>query len=438
MALLILIFSVVLLLVLIVFFKINALFSLIIAAIAVGFLQGMPGEAILKSVENGIGSTLGQLALILAFGAILGKLIADGGGAQQITTGLIKIFGEKNLQWAMALTGFLVGIPLFYNVGFVVLVPLIFMVCATTRLPLLYVALPLLASLSVTHGYLPPHPGATAIAILYHADIGLTMIYGIIIAIPAIIIGGPVFSKTLTKIKPDPPKGLFEVDVRTEEELPGLGISLLTGLFPVFLIAVASIIESIFHTESIWMSALAFIGNPVVALLLAIMLALYTMGIQQQKSMQALMNSIEDSVKSISMILFIIGAAGAFKEVLVDSGIGEYVSDLAQGLSFSPLLLVWIIAAVIRVSLGSATVAGLTAAGIALPIMEATNTSPELMVLATGAGSLMFSHVNDPGFWMFKEYFGLTIKDTIRSWSLMETIISVVGLIGVLIMDRLI
>lgn len=432
MTFIIIISSILLLLLLVIVLKLNALFSLIITSIALGIAQGMSTEDILKAIEVGFGNTLGQLALILAMGAVLGKLIADGGGVQKITTTLINVFGKDNLQWAMVLTGFLVGIPLFYNVGFVVLVPFVFMICASTGLPLLYVGIPLLAALSVTHGFLPPHPGATAITVMYKANIGLTMLYGAIISVPAIIIGGPLFARTLKNIKPNPPKGLFRFNTLAEERLPSFVISLLTGLLPVFLIAIATVIDLLNLRKSLLTDFFLFIGDPIIALLVATFFAIYTMGIRRNKSMKELMELVEESLKSIAMILFIIGAAGIFKEVLIKSGIGAEVSKYVVKLSFSPLILVWLIAAAIRVSLGSATVAGLTAAGIAIPIMEATNASPELMVLATGAGSLMFSHVNDPGFWMFKEYFGLSIKDTIKSWSVMETLVSVMGIIGVL------
>ncbi|SEN70477.1 gluconate permease GntT [bacterium A37T11] len=435
MPLFIIICGVLLLLLLVIVLKINTVISLIITAIAVGAAQGMKGDAILKSVEEGVGSTMGQLALILAFGAMLGKLIADGGGAQRITSGLSKAFGIKNLQWAMVLTGFLVGIPLFYNVGFVVLVPFVFMVCATSKLPLLYVGIPLLAALSVTHGYLPPHPGPTSIVMLYKADMGLTMFYGALVAIPAIIISGPLFARTLGDIKTHPPKNLFEAPIRPEADLPGFGISVFTGLFPVMLIALATIGDAWLPKGSVVLHTCHFLGNPVLALLLASLLAMYTMGIRQGKRLKDLLEPMEDALRSVTMILFIIGSAGAFKQVLTDSGVADYISVLTKDLPLSPLILVWAIAAVIRVALGSATVAALTTAGIAGPIIAATHVSPELMVLATGAGSLMFSHVNDPGFWMFKEYFGLSIRDTVRSWSVMETLVSVIGLLGVLLLN---
>lgn len=427
--------SVLLLLLLIVVCKLNSFLSLIIVSLAVGVAQGLPVSEVVQAVERGMGNTLGSLAMILGFGAILGKLIADGGGVHRISTSLIHAFGRRNVQWAAVVIGFAVGVPMFYNVGFVILVPFVFAIATQTGLPLLYVGLPMLASLSVTHGYLPPHPGPTAIAALYQADLGLTLIYGVIIAIPAIILGGVVFSRTLKGIHPDPPAQFMEVQTFVEEEIPGFWISLFTGLLPVLLIALASVLQFIVPVGSPVLAVVSFIGNPIIALLISVFVAVYTMGIARGKAMKVIMGNLEEAVRSIAMILFIIGGAGAFKEVLVDSGVAEYISGWANKLTFSPLILVWGIAAAIRVSLGSATVAGLTTAGIALPLIASTNTNPELMVLATGAGSLMFSHVNDPGFWMFKEFFGLNIRDTIRSWSVMETIVSVVGLLGVLVLD---
>lgn len=427
--------GVLLLLLLVIVFKLSAFFSLIITSLAVGIALDMPATDVVVSIENGMGSTLGSLTMILGFGVMLGKLIADGGGVQRISTRLIDAFGLKNVQWAVVVIGFAVGIPMFYNVGFVILVPFVFAIAAQTGLPLIYVGLPMLASLSVTHGYLPPHPGPTAIGTLYHADMGLTLIYGIAVAVPAVILGGVVFSRTLKGIRPNPPAQFMEVTVPPESESPGFFISLFTGLLPVLLIALASALSLVMPADSRIMAVVSFVGNPVIALLIAVLVAIFTMGIARGQTMKAIMGSLEESVRSIVMILFIIGAAGSFKQVLVDSGVGDHIAAWAGELPLSPLVLVWVIAAIIRVALGSATVAGLMAAGIALPLIGAADTNAELMVLATGAGSLMFSHVNDTGFWMFKEYFGLSIRDTIMSWSLMESIVSIVGLLGVLILD---
>lgn len=438
MPLIIVVLGVALLLALVTVVRLNTVFSLLITSIAVGFAMGMSPVEIAKSVETGASTTMGQLALLLAFGAVLGKFMADGGAAEQITMVLTSVFGKKNLPWAMVLTGFLVGIPLFYNVGFIVLVPFVFMVCASNKLPMLYVAIPLLAALSVTHGYLPPHPGATVIALTYKADIGLTMAYGIVVAIPAIVISGPFFGRTLKGIATNPPPELFpqpqQKDIR---KLPGFGISLFTGLFPIILIALGSFSYLILPEGSFWLTTLRFLGDPVVALMIASLVAMYTMGIRQGKSLKQQSESIEDAIRGITMILFIIAASGVFKQILVDSGVAIYIANLTTDLSLSPLVLAWCIAGIIRLVIGSASVAGLTAAGIMLPIVEASHITPELVVLATGAGSLMFSHVNDPGFWMFKTYFGLSMKDTFRSWTVMETLVSIIGLFGVLALHGL-
>lgn len=427
--------SILFLLLLVIVFRISAFFSLIITSLAVGVALGMPFSSVVASVEKGMGDTLGSLTLILGFGAMLGKLIADGGGVHRISTSLIDLFGLRNVQWAVVLIGFAVGIPMFYNVGFVILIPFVFAIAARTGLPLIYVGLPMLASLSVTHGYLPPHPGPTAIGALYKADMGRTLIYGVAVAIPAIILGGVVFSRLVGGLRPNPPAQFMSSEAPQEGPLPGFWVSLLTGLLPVVLIALASVLAMVMPADAFLTTAASFVGNPVIALLISVFVAVYTMGITRGKRMKDVMDSLEDAVRNIAMILFIIGAAGAFKEVLVASGVGDHIARSASALRLSPLVLVWAIAATIRVALGSATVAGLMAAGIVLPLIEATHVSPELMVLATGAGSLMFSHVNDTGFWMFKEYFGLSIKDTILSWSLMESIVSVVGLLGVLLLD---
>jgi len=430
--------AVLLLLVLMIPFRLNAFLSLILVALGLGIAEGMPVKDVIASVQEGVGSTLGSIALILGFGAMLGSLISVSGAAQRITYSLIKSFGIKYIQWAVLLTGFLVGLPMFYNAGFVLLIPLIFSIAASTGLPLLYVGIPMAASLSVTHGYLPPHPGPTSIAVIYNADIGLTLIYGLIVAIPAIIISGPVFTRFLTKYKAAPPPGLASPKIFTEEEMPGYGISLFTAIFPVLLMAAGTIAETTLPAASSFRKALGFLGDPAIALLLAVLLAIFTLGLNRGKKMDEIMGILTTSISSIAMIMLIIGGGGALKQVLVDSGVGKYITTLVSTFNLSPLLLAWGIAALLRVCLGSATVAAITTAGIALPVISATGVSPELMVLATGAGSLMFSHVNDPGFWMFKEYFSLNIPQTMATWSVMETLVSVIGLAGVLLLNSVI
>jgi Gnt-I system high-affinity gluconate transporter len=426
MPLLIVIFGIFLLFLLIAKFKLNAFISFIIVSLVVGVAEGMEFLKVLDSIEEGIGKTLGSLIMILGFGAMLGKLVADSGAAQRITTKLVDKFGKKNIQWAVVLTGFIVGIPMFYTVGFVILIPLVFTVAATTGLPLIYVGLPMLASLSVTHGYLPPHPAPTGIAVMFNADIGKTLLYGIVVAIPAIVIAGPLFSRTIKNIKATPLKEFVNPKVLKDDEMPSTATSILTALLPVILIGIASLVNVLLPEDSIITKITSIIGNPVIAMLLSVLVAVYTLGLKRGRTMKEVMDSVSHAVAGITMVLLIIAGAGGLKEVLIDSGVSEYIGDLLKGSTISPLILAWLIATVIRVCVGSATVAGLTAAGIALP---------ELMVLSIGSGSLMLSHVNDGGFWLYKEYFNLSVKDTLRTWTVMETTVGVMGLLGVLVLD---
>ncbi len=435
MPLLIVIFGIVLLFLLIAKFKLNAFIAFIIVSLVVGVAEGMEFLKVLASIETGIGKTLGSLIMILGFGAMLGKLVADSGAAQRITTKLVDKFGKKNIQWAVVLTGFIVGIPMFYTVGFVILIPLVFTVAATTGLPLIYVGLPMLASLSVTHGYLPPHPAPTGIAVMFNADIGKTLLYGIVVAIPAIVVAGPLFSRTIKNIKATPLKEFVNPKVLKDDEMPSTATSILTALLPVILIGIASLVNVLLPEESIVTKITSIIGNPIIAMLLSVLVAVYTLGLNRGRTMKEVMNSVSHAVAGITMVLLIIAGAGGLKEVLIDSGVSEYIGDLLKGSTISPLILAWLIATVIRVCVGSATVAGLTAAGIALPLLSSSGVSPELMVLAIGSGSLMLSHVNDGGFWLYKEYFNLSVKDTLRTWTVMETTVGVMGLLGVLVLD---
>ncbi|TNF74690.1 MAG: gluconate transporter [Bacteroidetes bacterium] len=418
-------------------FKLNAFIAFIIVSLGVGLAEGMDIERLVSAIEKGIGNTLGFLLIILGLGAMLGKLVADSGAAQRITSNLVSRFGKKNVQWAVVLTGFIVGIPMFYTVGFVILVPLVFTVAASTRLPLLYVGVPMLASLSVTHGYLPPHPAPTAISEIFQADLGKTLLYGILIAVPAIIVAGPLLSRTFKNIPASPLAEFVNPRVLKEDEMPGIWVSIVTALLPVLLIGAATL-SGLLLPEGLWIArGIAFLGNPVIAMLLSVLVAIYTLGLSRGKTMKEVMTSVGQSVSGITMVLLIIAGAGALKEVLIQSGVSEYIGALLAGSSISPLVLAWGIATVIRVSVGSATVAGLTAAGIVLPLIGNSGIAPELMVLAIGSGSLMLSHVNDSGFWLFKEYFNLTVADTLRTWTLMETTVGVMGLAGVLILNAI-
>jgi len=438
MPLLIVISGIILLFILIAKFKLNAFIAFIIVSLLVGIAEGMELETVVTSIQNGIGNTLGFLVMILGLGAMLGKLVADSGAAQRITSKLVAKFGKKNIQWALVLTGFIVGIPMFYSVGFVILVPLVFTVAAATRLPLLYVGLPMLASLSVTHGYLPPHPAPTAISVMFNADFGKTLIYGIIVAIPAIIVAGPLFSRTIKNVNARPLKEFVNPRILEDHEMPSMGISIFTALLPIVLIALATLANLVLPEDFIFKNIINFLGNPVIAMLISVLVAIYTLGLARGKKMTEVMDSIGNSISGITMVLLIIAGAGALKQVLIDSGVSDYIADMLKDSTISPLFLAWLIATVIRVCVGSATVAGLTAAGIVLPLVSSTGVSAELMVLAIGSGSLMLSHVNDSGFWLFKEYFNLSVRDTLKTWTVMETIVGVMGLIGVMILNTII
>ena len=438
MPLLIVISGIILLFVLIAVFKLNAFISFIIVCLLVGILQGMELLSVIQSIQTGIGNTLGFLVMILGFGAMLGKLVADSGAAQRITSTLVSKFGLKYIQWALVLAGFIVGIPMFYSVGFVILVPLVFTVAASTGLPLIYVGLPMLSSLSVTHGFLPPHPAPTAIAEMFKADIGKTLLYGIIIAIPTIIVAGPLFSRTIKNIKATPLKEFYNPVILKDHEMPKMGVSIFTALLPVILIIISTLASNFLSDGFFLKNVIVFIGNPVIAMLISVLVAIYTLGLARGKKMTEIMDSVTKSIASITMVLLIIAGAGALKQILIDSGVSDYIGELMTGSTISPLILAWLIATIIRVCVGSATVAGLTAAGIVLPLVANTGVSPELMVLAIGSGSLMLSHVNDGGFWLFKEYFNLNVKDTLKTWTVMETTVGTMGLIGVLVMNTII
>lgn len=435
MPLLIVISGILLLFVLIALLKLNAFISFVIVCLLVGIFQGMELENIVQSIQNGIGSTLGFLVMILGFGAMLGKLVAESGAAQRITSKLVEKFGLKYIQWALVLAGFIVGIPMFYTVGFVILIPLVFTVAASTGLPLIYVGLPMLASLSVTHGFLPPHPAPTAIADMFKADIGKTLLYGILIAIPAIIVAGPLFSRTIKNIKATPLKEFYNPVILKDEEMPGMAISVFSALLPVILIVLSTLVVNFLPQDFLLKEVIIFIGNPIIAMLISVLVAIYTLGLARGKKMSEIMGPLANSISSITMVLLIIAGAGGLKQILIDSGVSDYIGELLRNSSISPLILAWLIATIIRVCVGSATVAGLTAAGIVLPLTASTGVNAELMVLSIGAGSLMLSHVNDGGFWLFKEYFNLSVKETLSTWTVMETTVGIMGLLGVLILN---
>jgi gluconate transporter len=424
--------SIVLLVLLISWGKVQPFLAFLIASAVAAVSLGLPIDKVPGVLEKGIGSILGGLLGIVCIGAMFGKLVANSGAAQKIAMVLMRVFGEKHVTWAMMFTGFLVGIPLFYNVGFVLLVPLVFSVVQQTKVPPIYVGIPMFASLSVTHGFLPPHPAPTAMLPIFGADIGTTLMYGVIVALPAMIIAGPVFARLFRNVKSNPIT-LFIAPLRPESELPGTFNCFASALLPVVLIACSMAVP--LAPESL-QAALKFWTNPLVVMLLSLAVATYTLGLSRGMKIGPLMDDYGNSVKDVAVILLIIAGAGTLKQVFTETGVEKNISAALLGVPIDPLVLGWLIAGVIRVSLGSATVAGMTAAGLMAPVVTAGHVDPNLMVLAVGAGSLMFSHVNDSGFWMAKEYFNLSLKDTLKSWTLMEGIVGVVGIAGVLILER--
>ena len=414
--------------------KVNPFLAFLLVTIPAGLALGLPPARVLAAVQKGLGDTLGSVALVVVLGAMLGKLVAESGAAQQIAAVLMGAFGAKNIQWTMMVTGLVIGIPLFYNVGFLLTIPLIFSVVYQYRLPAVYVGLPMLASLSVLHGFLPPHPAPTALVALFHANIGLTFGYGLLVAVPAVVLAGPLYARTLRGIVTVPRAELAPAPV-AKNPLPGRLNSFLSSLMPVLVLGIVLGLQAVLPAGGPQAPTLAFLADPGVVMLLAVMVATFSLGLSQGRSVVAVMETYGAAIRDVALLLLIIGGAGALKEVLVASGAGAAIAAGLQGTGLPPLVLGWLIAGLIRVCLGSATVAGLTAAGVMLPTMAHSPVNPNLMVLAIGAGSLLFSHFNDSGFWLFKEYFNLSVRDTLRSWSAMETIVSVVGLLGVLLLN---
>lgn len=415
--------------------KVSPFISLLIVAIATGLCLGMPTADLLKSIEKGVGSTLGGLALILCLGAVLGKILEESGAAEKITITLINGFGLKKIQWAVMLTGFLIGIPLYYNAGFVILVPLVFMLVRKTGLPLLYIAIPMAAALSTTHCFLPPHPGPVVLVNAFGADMGKVLIYGIIIAIPAVIVAGPILGRFLKGIRSA--EQIAVVPAPTTTALPNAFPSFMIALLPVLLITLAVVCNAFLDQSHLLRQFFSFVGEPVIALFISVILAIYYFGIRAGIQMDNIMKWVSDAIAGIAMILLIITAGGVFKQVLQDSGTGTYIASFSSKWQMPPLIFGWIITALLRVMIGSATVAGITAAGIVSPLVAAGTVSPELMVLAVGSGSVFGSHINDSGFWMYKEFFKLTLKQTFLSWTVMETLISIIGLAGVLALNAI-
>lgn len=456
-----------LLLVLIGKFKLHAFLALLITSFAVGLLSHMNLLDILDSIIKGVGETMGKVLLILAFGAMLGKILEESGAAHTIAFRMIDLMGLKNIQYALMITGFFVGLPMMYNASFLVLIPLIFTFAVITRLPLLWLAIPLLSSLSVTHCFLPPHPAPTYVSFLYEANVNKVLLYGLVPMVPCCLIGGIWFSRFFKKLQLAPPPELFKERHFDKSDLPGMGISILCAITPIILMLLGALTDIIVGTPPVkaelskmgienitgfyfqhlsqngWSSASAnamamllsffkFLSDANVALFTAVIVAIFTLGLRKGNSMEKVMATASSSIGAVSMIVLIIAAGGGFSQVLKDSNVIAYIRTISDTFHMNPYLMAFVVASIFRLAIGSATIATLTTAPIMFPIVQQTGASPELMVLATGAGSVMWSHFNDSGFWMFKEYFGLSVKQTFQTWTLMESTIGVVGIVTVL------
>lgn len=418
-------------------FKWHAFISLLIASLFLAILSGMSLDKIVASYEAGVGGTLGHLIGIIAFGTILGKMLSESGAGLQIANYFIKIFGEKKLPWAMFFSGFIVGIPVFFEVGILILLPLVISVQKASKQNILLVALPAIAGLSIVHGLVPPHPGAIAAIGIYGANMGKVLLYSLIIAIIAGIIGGPLYAKFIHKrvIPVCEPKLVHVEDHSNKKSVPGVGISFFTILLPVILLLLGTVAPYMHLSKGVE-KFFVFIGSPLVALLISSFFAYIFLGFRHGMDRNLIKKFTEECIIPVGSIVLIIGAGGGFKQILIDSGVAKVIASASQGMHLSPLVLAFIVAGLIRIATGSATVALTTAAGIVAPIVAHMHgVNLELLVIATGAGSLMFSHVNDAGFWMVKEYLGLSINETFKTWTILETILSFVAFIVALIIS---
>lgn len=431
--------GVILLVILITKFKLNTFVSLVITAFVVGLILGIPVSKLPTSIETGIGGQLGHLAIIFGFGSMLGKLLSDTGGGFRIAHKLIEIFGRKRIQITVIVASFIIGLALFFEVGLVVLLPIIFVIAREVDMPLLYLGIPMAATLNVAHGFLPPHPAPTAVSDVLKVPLGHVLLIGIIVAIPTIIISGPIFNHFLQKVYPKVYKRDINISVLGDykefkiDETPKFGISVLTALLPVILIGIGTILDFILPKGTLVGNIVAFISSPDVAMLISLIFAVFTMGLNRGLSMQEIGDKMAGSVKQIAMMLLIIGGGGAFKQVLVDGGVAKFIGDLFGQSNMSPIIVAWLITALLRISLGSSTVASITGASLVTNIVTNSTVNPVLIVLAIGAGSIFADHVNDAGFWMIKEYFGLTLKETFLSWTTLTCVISLSGLASILV-----
>ncbi|AYC43282.1 gluconate:H+ symporter [Streptomyces griseorubiginosus] len=430
--------SVLVLLLLMTKLRLNGFVALLLIAVGVALVQGIGLRDIPDVLSDGIGDQIGDTMLTIGLGAMVGRVMGDSGAAQRIAGKVLDVCGPRGVQVAMVLSAMLIGVTMFYEVAFVIIVPVAFTLVRVTRVGLLWVGLPMSIALSTMHSFLPPHPGPTAVAATFHASVGLTLFYGLFIAVPVGAFIALLWPRLpfVRRMNPEIPKGLVGERVFEEEEMPDLGWSLAVALLPVVLIAGAAVTDLVASGDSAGLNFVAFIGSAPIALLLTLLVAVWVFGPRMGRSLVEVSASCKEAAQAMAMILLVIGAGGAFKNVLVEGGISDYIKDATDGWSVSPIILAWLIAAVLRVAIGSATVAVVTASGVALPLLAGGGVHAEVMVLAVSCGSIAFSHVNDPGFWMFKEYFNLSVIDAIKTRTTYTTVLAVLGLAGVLILEQ--
>lgn len=421
--------------------KVHAFISLLIVSMGVGVAAGMPASEVMGSIQDGMGGTLGFIATVVGLGSIFGKMLEVSGGAERLAKTLLEKFGKEKAQWAMVLTGFIISIPVFFDVGFIILVPIVYSLTKETNKSVLFYGIPLLAGLAVTHAFVPPTPGPVSVAQLLNADLGKVILFGIIVGLPAAAVAGPMFAKYISKkINVGVPDYMIidenEESNINDKQLPSFSLVFSIIFIPIILIVLNSIASVYLPEENSIRTFLGFIGHPFFSLTLATIISFIGLGTLRGYTMDEILEVSTASLAPAGLIILVTGAGGVFKQVLIDSGVGELLANSVSNWDINPILLAFAIAIIVRVSVGSATVAMITSAGIMAPILESVpNTEPALVTIAIAAGATALSHVNDSGFWMVNRYFGIDELDTLKSWTIMETLIGIVGLIGALILD---
>lgn len=412
--------------------KLHAFVTILLVSLLVGIGTGMPLENVLESIERGMGGTLGFVAIVVGLGAMFGKMLEISGGVERLASTLLDKFGEDKAQWAFGIAGFLVAIPVFFDVGFIILVPIVYGLQKKTGRSLLYYGIPLLAGLAVTHAYIPPTPGPIAVADLVGADLGWVILFGVIAGIPSMIAAGPLFGKFIAgKIDVGIPEYMNFDDKEWDKELPSFGLIASIILIPLALILTNTLSTVLFTEGSTIRNITTFIGNPIVALIFATLITFRVLGTKRGYSRKEVQDIATKALEPVGIIILVTGAGGVFKEILIDSGVADILGEQMAASPLPPILLAFLIAAVVRIAQGSATVSMVTAAGLMspiLPVMGIEGPGLALIVIAIAGGATAFSHVNDSGFWLVSRYFGLDEKDTLKTWTVMETIIGLVGL----------